>query len=73
MTTGILNPIAAIDWAVLNLALRHTNGHCIGMSLGSQRLITGKDLLCRFASSASPHGHPTVFDIPGPAGPGAKT
>jgi hypothetical protein len=69
VTTGILNPIAAIDWGVLNVALSSTNGHCIGMTLGSQRLITGKDRYSRFATSATPHGHPTVFDIPGPAGP----
>jgi hypothetical protein len=68
VTTGILNPIAAIDWGVLNAALRSADGHCFGMNLASQRLSAGKDSFSRFVAH-SRFAHPRVFEIPGPAGP----
>lgn len=73
VVTGILNPFVAVEWGALNLALRSTNGHCLGMALASQRLANGEDSLRRFTTSGGQFAHPQVFDIPSEIGPSAYT
>jgi hypothetical protein len=71
VVTGILNPFVAVEWGVMNLALRNTGGHCLGMALASERLTEGEDSIRRFDTPSTPFGHPQPFDIPGPEGPGS--
>ena len=62
--TGILDPIAAIDWGVLNIALRHTGGHCFGISRAIQQMMSGRKSLRTFTTGDS------IFGIPSASGPG---
>ncbi len=62
--TGILDPIAAIDWGVLNIALRHTGGHCFGISRAIQQMVSGRKSLRTFTTGSS------IFEIPSASGPG---
>jgi hypothetical protein len=61
--TGILDPIAAIDWGVLDIALSNTNGHCFGISRAVQQLLSGHKPLYAFTTGGS------IFGIPSAAGP----
>jgi hypothetical protein len=63
ISTGILNPIAALDWGILNVALHESGGHCFGISRASQELVSHKVPYARFGTGSS------VFSLPGPDGP----
>lgn len=58
-----LDPIAAIEWGVLNLTLHDSGGHCFGISRAVQRLVSHKEPYAAFTT-----GH-SVFSIPSAAGP----
>lgn len=66
IVTGILNPIAALDWGVLNIALHESNGHCFGISRAVQQLVSHKEPYASFTTGSS------VYSIPGPGGPGSS-
>ncbi|HEX5609755.1 MAG TPA: hypothetical protein VFX45_06665 [Solirubrobacterales bacterium] len=66
--TGFLSPMAAIDWGVLNIALRRSNGHCFGINLSLQQLASRKVPLSFY--TRAPGAQP--FDVPGPNGPEAS-
>jgi hypothetical protein len=66
IVTGILNPIAALDWGVLNIALHESGGHCFGISRAVQQLVSHKEPYASFTTGSS------VFSIPGPGGPGSS-
>ncbi|HEX6667415.1 MAG TPA: hypothetical protein VF081_12555 [Solirubrobacterales bacterium] len=66
--TGFLSPVAALDWGVLNVALRRSNGHCFGINLSLQQLANRKVPLSFY--TRAPGAQP--FDIPGPGGPEAS-
>jgi hypothetical protein len=61
--TGILDPIAAIDWGVLNIALHSSGGHCFGISRAVEQLVSGHKSLRSFTTGGS------VFSIPSATGP----
>ncbi|MBI5103443.1 MAG: hypothetical protein HZB46_00355 [Solirubrobacterales bacterium] len=64
IVTGILNPIAALSWGVLDIMLHESGGHCFGFSHAVQELTTGKERYTRFASVSA------AIDLPnGPSGP----
>ncbi len=65
ITTGILNPLAALDWAALNIVLHESGGHCFGISRASQQLVSHKVPDARFGTGSS------VWSLPGPDGPSA--
>jgi hypothetical protein len=70
VVTGILNPLAAIDWGWMNVALPGTEGHCFGMSVAIQRLMSDKESYRQFfVPSGGLFAHPVAFEIPGPDGP----
>jgi hypothetical protein len=62
--TGILDPIAAIEWGTYNLVLRGGDGHCYGMNRAVQELLAGKTSYARWAS-----GVHAPFDLPNASGP----
>lgn len=64
--TGILDPLAAVDWGILNLALQGSGGHCFGISRAVQQFLGGKKPLRTFTTGG------TVYSIPGPNGPGGQ-
>ncbi|HVQ60245.1 MAG TPA: hypothetical protein VMS60_15190 [Solirubrobacterales bacterium] len=66
--TGFLSPVAALDWGVLQVALRRSNGHCFGINLSLQQLASRKVPLSFY--TRAPGAQP--FDIPGPGGPEAS-
>jgi hypothetical protein len=57
VTTGILNPVAAIDWGIINVAARAGGGtragHCLGVGLAVQKLVAGKVRYRRFGATAT--------------------
>jgi len=65
IVTGILNPIAAIAWGVIDIALHQSGGHCFGISRAVQQLVSGKKSLNSFNNSG------TIFSIPSASGPSA--
>ncbi|HEX2392748.1 MAG TPA: hypothetical protein VHI77_07495 [Solirubrobacterales bacterium] len=42
INTGILSPLAAIDWGWMNIGLRGSGGHCVGISLAAEQLQEGR-------------------------------
>ncbi len=67
--TSILDPVATIDWGVLNLALRYgAKAHCFGMSLASEELQSGIVPFRRL----DPPPNARVFDLGGPDGPSER-
>lgn len=66
ISTGILNPIAALDWGILNIALHESGGHCFGISRASQELVSHKVPYARFGTGSS------VYSLPGSSGPGSE-
>jgi hypothetical protein len=62
--TGILDPIAAIEWGTYNLVLRGGDGHCYGMNRAIQELLAGKTSYNRWA-----YGVHAPFDLPDASGP----
>lgn len=62
--TGILDPIAAVEWPIFDAILVGGDGHCYGMNRAVQELMAGKVPYNRFAS-----GVHVPFDLPGPSGP----
>jgi hypothetical protein len=66
IVTGILNPIALVDWGVLNIALHATGGHCFGISRAVEQLTTHKTPYARFSGGA---GATSPFQLTGAGGP----
>jgi hypothetical protein len=66
IVTGILNPLAAIDWGVLDIALRESGGHCFGISRAVEQLLNHKTPYARFAGGA---GAANAFSLTGASGP----
>jgi hypothetical protein len=64
VNTGILNPVAAVAWGVLNIALHSTGGHCFGISRGVQELMARKTPYARFSGTAT-----VPYELPAAAGP----
>jgi hypothetical protein len=62
--TGILDPIAALEWPIFSIMLIEGDGHCYGMNRGVQELLAGKALYNRFA-----FGVTAPFDLPSASGP----
>lgn len=67
VVTGILNPIAAIDWGLINLQYSHPNsGHCFGMDMLIQQLVSGKQKYRRFLAKPGEFGRFTAHEIDPP-------
>ena len=64
INTGVLDPVAAVVWGVLNIALHSTHGHCFGMSRAVQELIARKTPYARFSGTAT-----VPFELPSATGP----
>lgn len=64
VNTGVLDPVAAVVWGVLNLALHSTHGHCFGISRGVEELMARKTPYARFSGTAS-----VPYELPSAAGP----
>jgi hypothetical protein len=62
--TGILDPIAALEWPVYDGILHYGDGHCYGMNRAVQELLAGKTPYARWAS-----GVHAPFDLPDAGGP----
>jgi hypothetical protein len=62
--TGILDPIAAIEWPIFDALLVGGDGHCYGMNRAVQELMAGKVHYSRFATGVS-----VPFDLPDASGP----
>jgi hypothetical protein len=62
--TGILDPIAALEWPIFSGILVAGDGHCYGMNRGIQELMAGKVSYNRFA-----YGATAPFDLPSASGP----
>jgi hypothetical protein len=62
--TGILDPIAALEWPAYNLILRGGDGHCYGMNRAVQELLAGKTSYNRWE-----FGVHAPFDLPDATGP----
>jgi hypothetical protein len=56
--SGILNPIAAIEWPIMSKALSASNGHCFGISRAVQEFLAGHRSLRSFTTGGS------AFSIP---------
>ncbi|HZE06080.1 MAG TPA: hypothetical protein VE127_12695, partial [Solirubrobacteraceae bacterium] len=67
VVTGILNPIAAVAWGLIDVLLRNSGGHCFGMSRGVQELVAGWQQYNRFDAGVS-----TPFGLTGPSGPSSE-
>ena len=63
INTGIVDPVAALEWGALNPLLSQTKGHCFGITLAVQRLTSGQESLRRFATGGKPAR--TIFELPG--------
>lgn len=42
INTGILSPLAAIDWGWMNIGLQGSGGHCVGIGIAAEQLQEGK-------------------------------
>ena len=62
--TGILDPIAAIEWPAYNLILRGGDGHCYGMNRAVQELLARKTSFARWDFNAH-----EPFQLPDATGP----
>jgi hypothetical protein len=62
--TGILDPIAALEWPIFSALLRGGDGHCYGMNRAIQELMAGRVHYNRFA-----YGVTVPFDLPSASGP----
>ena len=62
--TGILDPIAAIEWPVYSAILHYGDGHCYGMNRAIQEILGGKTSLNRWA-----YGARGPFELPNASGP----
>jgi hypothetical protein len=71
VSTGLIDPIAAIEWKVIDHSLGASGGHCLGMSLAVQELLSGRESYRQFATPGSPPpSH--AFELAGPQGPSAN-
>ena len=70
VNTGIPDPLAYLELAIINEALPPDSGECLGFSLSSARLSLGLGQLeiGDFPSQAGTDGS-TVWDLAGPSGP----
>jgi hypothetical protein len=64
VNTGILNPVAAVAWGVLNIALHSSHGHCFGISRAVQELMNRKTPYRRFSGTAT-----VPYELPSAAAP----
>jgi hypothetical protein len=64
VNTGILNPVAAVVWGVINIALHSSHGHCFGISRGVEELMNRKTPYRRFSGTAT-----VPYELPAAAGP----
>jgi hypothetical protein len=64
VNTGILNPVAAVAWGVLNIALHSSHGHCFGISRAVQELMNRKTPYRRFSATAT-----VPYELPSATGP----
>jgi hypothetical protein len=62
--TGILDPIAALEWPIFDAMLVGGDGHCYGMNRAVQELTAGKVPYNRFAAGVA-----VPFDLPDASGP----
>lgn len=62
--TGILDPIAALEWPIFSAVLVSGDGHCYGMNRAIQELLAGRVSYNRFA-----FGVTSPFDLPSASGP----
>ncbi|MGB7685856.1 MAG: IPT/TIG domain-containing protein, partial [Solirubrobacterales bacterium] len=71
--TGLLSPMAAIDWSVFNIVVRslETTGHCFGMSLAARQFITGKEWVSNFNRPGGAAAK-SVYELGYPSGPGVE-
>jgi hypothetical protein len=60
--TLMVDPIALIEWQVFSHVFK---GHCFGMALGSQELVSGRVPYGGLVSAGAPRPH-TVFDVMSP-------
>lgn len=75
VVTGILNPIAAIEWGVINAVAPLVNsfgnsGHCFGMALAMHRFHSGKESVREFKlpGTSRPPRHAFELGTPSEAG-----
>ena len=64
VNTGVLDPVAAVVWGVLNIALHSTHGHCFGISRGIEELMERKTPYARFSGTAR-----VPYELPSATGP----
>jgi hypothetical protein len=67
-STGVIDPVAAIDWGWMNLALRGSGGHCVGIVLASQELSDGRVKYREVADTAH-FGAQSPFELADRSGP----
>ncbi len=70
VSTGFLNPLAALDWGWMNAFLRGTGGHCFGINLAVQRLESGSEPRRRYADPGTAGDPGSAFEMSTPQGPG---
>jgi hypothetical protein len=75
VVTGILNPLAALNWGVINTVVPMVNrwkrsGHCFGMSLAVHRFLSGRESLRRFKAYDTPRPARAVYELGSPGRPG---
>jgi len=77
VVTGILNPMAAIDWGVMNLSIELANvgrdkaGHCFAMSLTARDVAAGKLSVRRFRNEPGSKPAKNLYELGGESGPGS--
>lgn len=62
--TGIIDPIAQVEWPIFDAILHYGDGHCWGMNRAIQEFHARKESYDRFAS-----GVHAPFDLPDASGP----
>jgi hypothetical protein len=58
--TGILNPVAAIEWPIISKALSSSNGHCFGISRAVQEFLSSHRSLRAFTTGGSAFAIPSA-------------
>jgi hypothetical protein len=63
--TPVPDPTAYLKWQIIEQMAQSSGGHCFGINRFVQEIGAGRIALNRFASGVS-----SVFELPGPGGPG---